>query len=126
MDRKEKFLSVIKEKGYDSIVDLMIDVESVILGSKEKGYAKATSNKNYSNMISGTNGKDFSREYIVALEKVLDMKFIDMITPTRDFKPTLQYDSLRTIAYANDYDKTKEFALKTSHVESIATLSLKK
>ncbi len=119
MDRKEKFLSVIKEKGYESIVDLMIDVESVILGSKEKGYAKATSNKNYSNMISGTNGKDFSREYIVALEKVLDMKFIDMITPTRDFKPTLQYDSLRTIAYANDYDKTKEFALKTSHDDQI-------
>lgn len=119
MDRKEKFLSVIKEKGYDSVVDLMIDVESIITGSREKGYAKASTNKNYSNMISGTNGKDFSREYIMALEKVLDMKFIDMINPIIDFKPVLQYDCLRTVAYSNDYEKTKEFALKTSHDESI-------
>lgn len=34
MNRKERFMQVIKEKGYDSIVDLMIDVESIIEGDK--------------------------------------------------------------------------------------------
>ena len=118
MTRKEKFLQVIKEKGYNSIVDLMIPVESLILGSKQKGYEKATTCKNYYSMIEGTS-RDFPREYIIALEKVLDMKFIDMINPFLDTKPKLKYDSLRTIAFANDYDKTKEFALVTSNDDYI-------
>ena len=34
MNRKEKFLQVIKDKGYESVVDLMIAVEAVILKDK--------------------------------------------------------------------------------------------
>ena len=57
--------------------------------------------------------------YILVLEKLFDMKFIDMINPDAETKPTMEYDSLRSIAYANDYDKTKEFALKTAHDDQI-------
>lgn len=117
MNRKERFMQVIKEKGYDSIVDLMIDVESIIEGDKRKGIEKATTNKNYSNFISGN--KEFPVKYILVLEKLFDMKFIDMINPDAETKPTMEYDSLRSIAYANDYDKTKEFALKTAHDDQI-------
>lgn len=118
MNRKEKFLQVIKDKGYESVVDLMIAVEAVILKDKTKAYEKATTCKNYYTMIEGTS-RDFPREYIIALEKVLDMKYIDMINPLVDDKPKLQYDSLRSIAFANDYEKTKEFALKTANDDQI-------
>lgn len=118
MTRKEKFLQVIKNKGYESVVDLMIAVEAVILKDKTKAYEKATTCKNYYTMIEGTS-RDFPREYIIALEKVLDMKYIDMINPLVDDKPKLQYDSLRSIAFANDYEKTKEFALKTANDDQI-------
>ena len=118
MTRKDKFLQVIKDKGYESVVDLMIAVEAVILKDKTKAYEKATTCKNYYTMIEGTS-RDFPREYIIALEKVLDMKYIDMINPLVDDKPKLQYDSLRSIAFANDYEKTKEFALKTANDDQI-------
>lgn len=124
MNRKEKFLQVIKDKGYESVVDLMIAVEAVILKDKTKAYEKATTCKNYYTMIEGTS-RDFPREYIIALEKVLDMKYIDMINPLVDDKPKLQYDSLRSIAFANDYEKTKEFALKTANDDQIMTYGKK-
>lgn len=116
MTRKERFLQVIKTKGYNSVVDLMIAVEAVILKDIKKAYEKATTCKNYYAMIEGKT-RDFPKDYIVALETVLDMKYIDMINPDVETKPTLQYDSLRSIAFSNDYKKTKEFALKTANEE---------
>lgn len=74
--RKDRFMQVIKSKGYESIVQLMIRVETLICGNKEEGYKKATTNKNYSKFISGE--KEFSAKYIIALEKVLGMKFADI------------------------------------------------
>lgn len=58
MTRKDRFMQVINEKGYESVIQLMIAVESIIEGDKE-----------------------FPAKYIVALEKVLDMRFVDMINP---------------------------------------------
>ena len=119
MNRKEKFISVMKKKGFDKIVDLMTAVESIIEGDEEKGRQKALSCKNYSNMIAGTNNKDFSREYIIALEKVLGMRYIDMIDPHSENEISVIQDSLSSVAYANDYNKTKEFSLKTSYDEEV-------
>lgn len=112
MTRKEKFLEVIKQKGFDSVVDLMIRVESIILGDRGKAIEAVQKNKNYYQMIEGT--REFPNKYIVALEKVLNMKFIDMIDPKSNAEAELKYDTLRTIAYANDYDKTKKFDLSES------------
>jgi len=119
MTRKDKFLSVMKSKGYNHITDLMIEVESVRLGSKSKGREVATKCKNYSNMISQSNNKDFSRDYIIALEKVLDMKYIEMIDPNYNSTPTIKYDTFKSIAYENNYQKTKDFILKHSAKEPI-------
>ena len=112
MTRKDRFYQVMKEKGYDSVVQLMAEVEAIICGDKAEGLNRAKNNKNYSNMIAGTNKKDFTREYIVALEKVLNMKYIDMINPNSNYKASMQYDSLRSIAFENNYEKIKDFSFK--------------
>ena len=114
MTRKDKFMKAIKSKGYESIVQLMTRVETLICGNKEEGALKASTNKNYSKFISGE--KEFPAKYIIALEKVLNMKFTDIIDYDEDRMIPIQFDSIRTIAYANDYDKTKEFDLKYSDV----------
>ena len=112
MTRKDKFMKAIKSKGYESIVQLMTRVETLICGNKEEGALKASTNKNYSKFISGE--KEFPAKYIIALEKVLNMKFTDIIDYDEDRTIPLQFDSIRTIAYANDYFKTQEFDLKYS------------
>ena len=112
MTRKDKFMNAIKSKGYDSIVQLMTRVETLMCGNKEEGALKASTNKNYSKYISGE--KEFPAKYIIALEKVLNMKFTDIIDYDEDRMIPLQFDSIRTIAYANDYVKTQEFDLKYS------------
>ena len=112
MTRKDKFMKAIKSKGYESIVQLMTRVETLICGNKEEGALKASTNKNYSKYISGE--KEFPAKYIIALEKVLNMKFTDIIDYDEDRMIPLQFDSIRTIAYANDYVKTQEFDLKYS------------
>ena len=112
MTRKDKFMNAIKSKGYESIVQLMTRVETLICGNKEEGALKASTNKNYSKYISGE--KEFPAKYIIALEKVLNMKFTDIIDYDEDRMIPLQFDSIRTIAYANDYFKTQEFDLKYS------------
>lgn len=112
MTRKERFMEVIKQRDFDSVVDLMIRVESIILDDRGKAIEVAQKNKNYYSMIEGT--REFPSKYIVALEKVLNMKFIDMIDPEADSKVELKYDTLRTIAYSNDYDKAKEFDMVES------------
>ena len=61
MTRKEQFTSVMKKKGFNTVVELMTAVESIIEGDDEKGRKKAAACKNYSNMIAGTNKKDFSK-----------------------------------------------------------------
>ena len=114
MTRKDKFMKAIKSKGYESIVQLMTRVETLICGNKEEGALKASTNKNYSKFISGE--KEFPAKYIIALEKVLNMKFTDIIDYDEDRMIPIQFDSIRTIAYTNDYDKTKEFDLKYSDV----------
>ena len=112
MTRKDKFMKAIKSKGYDSIVQLMTRVETLICGNKEEGALKASTNKNYSKFISGE--KEFPAKYIIALEKVLNMKFTDIIDYDEDRIIPIQFDSIRTIAYVNDYFKTQEFDLKYS------------
>ena len=112
MTRKDKFMNAIKSKGYESIVQLMTRVETLICGNKEEGALKASTNKHYSKYISGE--KELPAKYIIALEKVLNMKFTDIIDYDEDRMIPLQFDSIRTIAYANDYFKTQEFDLKYS------------
>ena len=111
MTIRERFLQVINSKGYESVNQLMIAVETVICGNKEEGIWRATNNRNYSKMIDGKE-RDFPREYIIALEKILNMRYVDVINSDYENRLHLQFDSIRTIAYANDYDKTKEFDLK--------------
>jgi hypothetical protein len=88
----------------------MTRVETLMCGNKEEGALKASTNKNYSKYISGE--KEFPAKYIIALEKVLNMKFTDIIDYDEDRIILIQFDSIRTIAYANDYYKTQEFDLK--------------
>ena len=51
MTRKEKFLEVMKQKGFANVVDLMIRVESIILGDRGKAIEAVQKNKNYYSMI---------------------------------------------------------------------------
>ncbi len=108
MTRKERFMKIIKDRGYDSVVNLMIKVESIILGDRGKAIEVAQKNKNYYAMIEGKD-REFPPKYIKALEKVLNMKFVDMINPDSTGKAELNYDTLRTVAFSNDYNKAKEF-----------------
>lgn len=112
MDRREKFNKVIEEKGFKNVVELMIKVETILLGDKSKAFEYAQKNKNYYSMIAGT--REFPSKYIVALEQVLQMKFIDMISPEPEIKKELNRDTLRTIAYFNDYEKTRLFDVSNS------------
>lgn len=45
---EKRFLQVINSRGYESVNQLMIVVETVICGNKEEGIRQATNNRNYS------------------------------------------------------------------------------